>query len=75
MTSCLYLTAPATIRLNRPFFNQWVLFLLGKVTHCIHRFVIPAYFMPWQALVSAVCVCVCVCVRALLVCVCMHVCM
>lgn len=43
----------ATIRLNRPFLNQWIIFFCGKLTHVTYRFVIPAFFMPWYTLVSS----------------------
>ncbi len=53
--SCVSVCASfaATIRMNRPFFNQYVIFFCGKLTHVVYRFVIPAMFVPWYTLVSA----------------------
>ena len=49
----VHVISPATIRLNRPFFNQWFIFLGGKITHVTYRFVIPSFFVPWYTLVSS----------------------
>lgn len=49
----LSLSLSATIRLNRPFLNQWIIFFCGKLTHVTYRFYIPYLFMPWYSLVRS----------------------
>ena len=40
------------IRVNDPSTSQWIMFVAGKVTHCIMRFYIPYQFMPLSTLVG-----------------------
>ena len=44
----------ATIRVNPPSWSQLAIFIGGKITHCILRFVIPGFFMPISSLVGVV---------------------
>ena len=42
-----------SVRMNRPNWNQLLIFFAEKVTYIIYRIIIPSLFMPWTRVVSA----------------------
>jgi fatty acid desaturase len=46
----IYTLQNSTIRVNRLSKKQLLIFVAGKTTHCIYRFLIPSLFIPWTSL-------------------------